>query len=122
MGLFPTPYIVYTRRFHEGPEKDPRGSLIKTWDAPVPQAVIAIGPKELVSDLTAKPGYDRRIVRRDLLVPPEFEAAPQDKVIIPAHRNEPELEYLVADYPADYCVGPWGFQPGLVVSVTRTEG
>ncbi|ATL70779.1 hypothetical protein CRH09_35955 [Nocardia terpenica] len=121
MGLFPTPYVVQTRRFREGPEKDPRGSLVKKWDDPVTQPVIAIGPKERVTDPSV-PGYDRVIVRRQIYVPPEFTAGPEDKLVIPAHRNEPEREYTVQGYPEDYTEGPWDFRPGLVVRVTRTEG
>lgn len=113
--------MVLTRAYREGPEKDSRGSLIKTWDQPVPQAVIAIGPKERFTEPFA-PGYDRVIVRRQVFVPPEFKAGPEDKVIIPAHLNEPELEYMVLGYPEDYSYGPWGFEPGLVVRVMRTEG
>ncbi|QIS16494.1 hypothetical protein [Nocardia arthritidis] len=121
MGIFPTPYTVQTRRFRQGPEKDPRGSLVKKWDAPAVQPVIAIGPKERFTE-PAVSGYDRVVIRREIFVPPEFIAGPWDKLIIPAHRNEPELEYEVQGYPEDYNDGPWAFQPGLVVRVTRAEG
>lgn len=118
---FPTPFTVQTKRFSEGPERDPRGAYVKKWADPVTQPVIAIGPKErFVEPMT--PGYDRVMVRREVFAPPEFIAGPLDILIIPARRNEPELEYEVFGYPEDYNDGPWGFTPGLVVRVQRIEG
>ncbi|MGW0245057.1 hypothetical protein ACWDYH_00265 [Nocardia goodfellowii] len=116
MAVFPTPYTAHTRAFSEGPEKDPRGSLVKKWATPVAQRLIAIGPKTVETE-PVKPGYDRVVIKRDLYAPPGFVAGPQDKVLLPG-----EPEYIVVGYPEDFSGGPWGFNPGLVVHVTRTEG
>ncbi|WP_280430033.1 hypothetical protein [Nocardia brasiliensis] len=112
---FPTPYVVLSQRFSEGPEKDARGNPVKKWSNPFAQSVIAFGPPQSSEPKLA--GHDRVVVELELFVPPEFVAAHQDKQKLPDGSV-----WSVLGAIEDYTHGPWGFAPGGVVNLKRVEG
>ncbi|CAM4134719.1 Head-to-tail stopper [Nocardia ninae] len=113
--IFPTPYVVQSRRFSEGPEKDARGNLIKKWAAPFAQPAIAFGPPQSAEPKLA--GHDRTVVELELFVPSGFVAGHQDKQTLPDGSV-----WSVIGPIEDYTKGPWGFAPGGVVNLKRVEG
>ena len=52
-----------------------------------------------------------------LAVPPDFPATAYDLVDIPG-----DGQYEVDGEPEDYCHGPFGFRPGLVVNLRKVSG
>lgn len=119
MTAFRARIPVYTKAFSEGAANG-KGQPVKTWAAPVTQYVIGIGPEKTAEPIV--PGYTRVTLSRRLYVPESFVCGPHDKVVIPATRNLPDVEYDVIGYAEDYCDGPFNFRPGLVVNLYRVEG
>ncbi|CRY79885.1 hypothetical protein SAMN05421776_11759 [Nocardia farcinica] len=118
--MFPTPYTVQTRTYRQGPGRDPRGSLIESWDFPVSQSVIGWAAPQSTEPKVI--GHDRVVIEVELFVPPGFRVGPKDRVIIPATGVMPAKEYFAVGYPEDFCFGPFAFQPGYVVNLIRAEG
>ena len=83
------------------PPRDQRGARHLVY-GPVP--VSSTEPEGLV------------IVDRELLVPPDFPVTADDLVDLP------DGQYAVIGQPSDYCLGPFGFQPGLVVHLKKVTG
>ncbi|KAA0021809.1 hypothetical protein [Antrihabitans cavernicola] len=109
-------YKVGTRKFSEGPDKDPRGNKVKRWAPAVEQRAICWGPANANQAEPKVVGHDRVVVELELCVPEGFDVGPQDKVIIAG------AEYDAIGYPEDFNNGPFGFRPGMVVNLKRVEG
>lgn len=106
-------YTVGVRTYSEDGE-DPRGNRIETWSDPVSTPVYGWGPPQSAEpDI---PGHDRVTVDLELYVPPGFRATAHDKIVLEGE------EFDVVGRPADYGHGPFGYNPGAVVKLTRTEG
>lgn len=112
--MFPTPFTVLTHAVSEGAD-DAYGSPTKTWAAGVQQRVMGWAPASTDREPVE---VGRTVVVRDLDVfaPPEFAIGPHDRATIDG------LLYEVVGNPGDYTHGPFGFTPGIVVSLKRVEG
>lgn len=122
MTIFPTPFTVgwhtytppvedanggiVTDGFHTPPLKDEDGNPVLG----TPRKVIYIAPGG-----SSEPNEVRVEHDIDLGVPPDFTATPQDVVDLDGERFD------VVGYPDDYTRSPWGFRPGKVVKLRRTQ-
>jgi hypothetical protein len=93
--------------------KDAHGNVIEGHADPVDWPVYAIAPST-----SEEPGVDRLAVTTGLsvLAPLSTVPGPLDRVVIDG--EEWEIDGEVANYTR----GPFGFTPGVVVSLKRAEG
>lgn len=110
---FLTPYTVLTHKFSPG-AKDEFGNPVEAWDTPVSQPVIGWGPP--ISVEPSIPGHDRVQVDLELYAPPEFEIGPHDLVTVNGQT------YQVVGYPQTTLGNPFGWAPGMSVSLLYVEG
>ncbi|OZD23820.1 hypothetical protein CH253_08130 [Rhodococcus sp. 06-156-3C] len=61
-------------------------------------------------------GPNRVVVEVELLAPESFECGPKDRVWLNGARFD------VIGYPEDANEGPFGFRPGFLVNLKRSEG
>ena len=113
MTIAPTPFTVGVRAYVEGAE-DPRGNPEDTWADAVAQPVYGWAPAGTSEPFD--PGRDAVTWDLDLLVPPEFTVGRKDRIVVAGE------EFEVEGGLQDYNHGPFGFRPGAVVRLRRTEG
>ncbi|MBP2211088.1 hypothetical protein JOJ87_001432 [Rhodococcus ruber] len=111
--MIPTPYTVGVRTYTES-GKDDRGNPVESWSAPVDHPVYGWSMPSSTEPKVA--GHNRVLVSLELLVPPTFPAKAHDRVVVDGE------EFEVLGRPEDFNHGPFGFAPGLVVNLGRTEG
>lgn len=111
--MFPTPYTVQRLPYVEG-ATDAHGNPVESWGAPEDVAVYGWAAPNSTEPKLA--GHDRVVVDVEVYAPTSF-AGPRDKVTLPAGKT-----YRVEGEPEDYNHGPFGWQPGYVVNLSRVEG
>lgn len=113
MAMFPTPWTVtlYARSLGA---KDSHGNPRETWDElGVTEPVYGWGPPTADRELFEA---GRTPVARDLDVYAPFSTArPKDRMTVN------EVLYSVVGHPEDFNHGPFGFAPGVRVSLLRVE-
>lgn len=106
---------VYTvqRKPYVAGLKDAHGNVRAGWGAPEDFEVFAIAPST-----SQEPLADRTAVTTgiSLLVPPTAVVGPLDLFVVDGE------DWKVEGEIADYTRGPFGFDAGKVVSLTREEG
>lgn len=109
----PTPWTVTHRRW-ETTGADAQGNDTGTWtDSPAP----AYG-WEVVSSVEEHDGHAARASTRIRLYAPSFPVSDRDVIILPGD----DREWLVDGEPQDWCHGPFGWRPGIVVALAHTKG
>ncbi len=116
---FPTPQTVGHHAYSSS-TLDDYNRQVESWTPPkdspgVPREVYGWAAPSSTEPKLA--GHNRVTVEVELLVPPDFVCGPHDVIDLP---NSGQFE--VIGYPEDYTHGPFGFQPGYVVNLRRSEG
>lgn len=110
---FPLLFEVGVQAF-TGSGVDAHNNEIETWSDTTQHRVYGwSSPK---SDEPKVAGHDRVIVDVELLAPEGFPARAHDRVILP------DGVFDVIGYAEDYNHGPFGWKPGLVLNLRRSEG
>lgn len=114
--MFPTLFSVGWHSYSAGPltaRKTPTGVYTPALDAAgALRKVITWYPTQ-----QSEPNEVRVESGLDLMVPPDFgPVTPRDVVDVPG-----EGRFEVVGHPEDYTKGPFGFQPGKVVKLKRTQ-
>lgn len=113
MTVFPLMFTVGVCAFQEG-DLDAHGNPVKSWSDPVSVRVYGWGPPQSVEPKLA--GHDRVVVDLEVLVPPEFTCGPHDRVVVNGETFD------VVGRVEDYSGSPFGWNPGGVLNLHRTEG
>lgn len=110
--MFPVPYTAQWMARVPGPPDD-HGTPTWTFADPVPVPVIGWAPPA-----ADQQSFDptRTAVVRDLdLMAPQWPGGPQDRALVGG------LLYAQIGHPEDFNHGPFGFEPGVRVSLKRVE-
>lgn len=113
MALYPTPWTIQLRRYL-GEVEGPKGTRVKAWADPEPARVYSVAPVTLTEPDEA----GRTIVLDTLsvLAPPEVKVSAYDRV------EWLEDTYEVEGTPANWTTGPFGFEPGLEITLKKVNG
>lgn len=105
-------YLVGVRRYETGGE-DAHGNPVEGYSAPVYIEVYGIAPST-----SSEPEAGRNLVVTGytLLAPPGTVIGPLDRVVIDGK------EYKVEGEPGDWNRGPFAYEPGVSIALTRAEG
>ena len=98
-----------------GEGRDPRGNVVETWADPV--AVRVYGWHTGSSHEPQIAGHDRTVVEGQVFGPESWRPSTRDRVVLPGAGT-----YEVIGEPEDYNHGPFGWRPGLVTNLKKTEG
>lgn len=107
-------------RAYQPGAKDAHGNAVDAWAARVPLLVYGIAPRG-----SQEPSPDRLEVMSGLglYAPPETAVGPHDRFVIdPAISPSWAGEWKVTGEIADYNHGPFGFRPGVVITLSRVSG
>lgn len=102
------------RRYSPG-LRDAHGNVSSSYAASVEALAFAVYP---VTSDEAQVGRDDVTIRLTVLVPLGTEIGPRDRVSVPGH----EGDFDVDGDPADWSTGPFSWAPGLAFNLKRTEG
>ena len=104
-------------RTHQEGSADEFGDPVESWSDPVGAPVYGWGPAAVGTDMEPF-SANRDVVTWDvdLYVPPEFTCGPHDRIVILG------VEYEVEGPVQDFSHGPFGFQPGNRLRLSRVEG
>lgn len=114
MPAFPTPYTVQLHAY-QASAMDAHGNVTDLWDE-VGTEVAVYGWAPPSPDTETLGGREAITRGLDLYVPPEVTASPQDRFTVDGAR------YDVVGHPEDFTHGPFGWQPGKRISLTRIDG
>lgn len=106
-------YFVSVKRWQEQGGEDAHGNAVEGYAAPVQVEVYAIAPST-----SAEPESGRNLVVTGytLLAPPGTVIGPHDLVVLDGE------DYKVDGDPGNWNRGPFGYTPGVSISLTRAEG
>lgn len=110
---FPLLFTVGHKAF-DPTATDDFGNPIKAWAAPVTKQVYGWGAPQ--GDEPKLAGHDRVVVQVELLVPPGFECASQDRMVLDG------IEYEAVGPVESYDHNPFGWNPGGVVNLVKVDG
>ena len=108
-----TPRVaVGVRRYMAG-SRDAHGNPAPSWGAPEERLVYAVYPRS-----TAEPLPERTAVTSylSLLAPEGFQIGSQDRVVVNG------VEYDVDGDPADWTLGPFGWNAGVEIPLKKIGG
>jgi hypothetical protein len=106
---FPTPWTVQHEKYLGG-TNDSHGNLVDVWASPVDHKVYGWSAPRSAERETA--GVEAEVVLLQVFSP-HFAVGPQDRMTVDG------VSYEVVGYPEDYGHGPFGFDPGMIVNLTR---
>lgn len=115
---FPTPYTVGWHTHSEGTadaHNNPVSVYTPALNATGTQVAVMGWAPAGSPGLSVEPNEARVIHDIDLLVPPGVTGGPKDVVDLP------DGQFEVVGWPDDWTKGPFGFQPGKVVKLKRTQ-
>ncbi|RKW71750.1 hypothetical protein DWQ67_02680 [Galactobacter caseinivorans] len=112
MAAYPEPYVVLHRPLLSGGE-DEMGEPVKGWGDPVPAPVYGWAPPSPdVAIRALESGLKRDL---DVYCATPF-AGPGDLVVVNG------TQFKVEGYADDFNHGPFAFQPGYRINLSRVEG
>ena len=109
MSAIPTPWTVQHLAY-DGTTEDDRGNEVPAWADPVPRRVYGWGAPQSNEPKVA--GVESVVVTLELFSP-VFPVGDMDRIVVDGDTFD-----VVGD-PEDYTHGPFGFEPGMVVNLTR---
>lgn len=112
---FPLAQTIKHAAFN-GTTRDTRGNIVESWAAAVD--VYVYGWHTGSSHEPQIAGHDRVVVEGQVFGPESWRPSPRDRVTLPGVAGT----YEVIGEPEDYNHGPFGFRPGLVTNLKKTEG
>lgn len=114
MSAFPLRHTVQLVVWSAGVE-DAHGNAADVYADPVDHKVYGWGPAGAPAEPAAS-GRNPVLWDLDVYAPPEFPARAHDRMIVGG------VLYDVEGHPEDFTTGPFGFFPGMRVSLKRVEG
>lgn len=111
---FPLMFTVGHRVWSTSGEDDAHGNPVAGWSDPVDKRVYGWGAPNSAEPKLA--GHNRVVVEVELLVPPDFDCSPQDRVVLDG------AEYDVLGTVESFGHNPFGWNPGGIVNLRRVEG
>lgn len=111
---YPTPYTVYWHTFSVG-AVDARNNPTTVYTPALDETGSAVAVMGWAPTQTAEPNEVRVQADLDLFVPPTVSGGPGDVVDLP------DGAFEVVGWPEDWSNGPFGFRPGKVVKLKRTQ-
>lgn len=124
MSDFPLLFTV-GHRVYSGDGEDANGNTVEVWAPPVAKKVYGWGAPQTSEPKLA--GHDRDVVETELLVPPGFQCAAKDRMILDFNPDVPwvedlNLEHPVIGSPEMFDHNPFGWDPGGIINLKRTNG
>lgn len=112
-GLLLIASILVGIRRYAGQSPDAHGNLRDTWGSPEPALVYGFYPRTV-----SEPLPERTLTAGEwsLLAPPDIEIGPHDVVEFEG------VPYEVVGDPKDYRHGPFGWNVGYEIFLTKVEG
>lgn len=111
---FPTPWTIEVLPYVSGPA-DSHGNTTEGWADPITYEVYGWAPP---ADSTEpeESGRYAVVTTLEVFAPPGVQVAPRDRVRVDG------ITYEVVGEPSDYTHGPFGWQPGIRIELTRVQG
>lgn len=111
--MMPTPFTIGIKR-HQTGATDAHGNKVESWAAPIYVGVYSIAPA--MSNEPFEAGRELVITGLTVLAPATVEIDRRDIVVIDGE------DYTVEGEAGNWNQGPFGFEPGISVSLRRVEG
>lgn len=109
--MFPTPWTILHMAY-AGTTNDSHGNQVETWADPVPRAVYGWAAPQFTEPMT--PGVTSEVVTL-IVYSPKFDVGERDRFAVDGKT------YDIVGEAGDYDHGPFGFHPGMVINLKRSD-